>query len=221
MATTAEFVLPELGDGLYTFSEAARILRRGSGSLTTRQLHYWMTTGLSPSSYEIDGTSLLSFDDLVSLEIVRRFRTQGTSLQRVRHFERVLRARHGHERPFAWRAFFTDGAELWGQTYDDDRTLATQLTGRDSGSAVWLDAIKTFASEITYDRQQHAASWTLSKYVQVDPSIQFGAPAVSGTRVTVDTIAANLRVASVKQVAAWYGLKPKEVRGVQEYLAVT
>lgn len=211
---------PELGDGLYTFPEAARILRRGLDSVSVRQLQYWMSTGLTPSSYEMGGVSVLSFDDLVSLEVVKRFRSRGTTLQRVRVFEQDLKDFTGYERPFAYKSFFTDGAELWGQKWGEAGPIGVQLTGHQKGHTVWLDAIKTFAREVKYvGQEQHAAVWNLSTYVQIDPTIQFGAPVVRGTRVTVDTIAANLKVGSVRQVADWYGLRPAEVRGVKDYLA--
>ncbi len=212
--------VPDLGEGLYTFPEAARILQRGAERVSVRQLQYWMATGLTPSSYEADGVPLLSFDDLVSLEVVKRFRWKGTTLQRVRGFESELRAYTGHDRPFAYKSFFTDGAELWGQKWGEKGPIGMQLTGARKGHVVWMDAIKTFAREVKYvGQEQHAAQWNLTTYVQIDPTIQFGAPVVRGTRVTVETVAANLKVGTVRQVAEWYGLRTAEVRGVKDYLA--
>ena len=212
----------DVGTGLYTFPEAARILQRGFDLVTTRQLRYWMSTGLTPSSFRADDITVLSFDDLISLEVVKRFRADHVSLQRIRKFEEELSEFTGFERPFGYRSFFTDGAKVWGQRFCEEGPIAIELSGRNLGHAVWLDAIRTFATEITYSGQdQRAAIWNLNTHVQINPSVQFGAPVVRGTRVTVDTVAANLKVAPPAEVADWYGLTLDEVRGVQEYLAAS
>jgi len=215
---------PALGDGIYTFSEASAILRGLTKPVTTRRLRYWMTTGLAPVSHMVDDdVAILSFADLISLEIVRRFRAEGVSLQSLRVLEHRLRVMYPHhDRPFAYKVFFTDGADVWVQEVGKDTGVAVEILGRRRNQWVWTDPILTFAEDIRFvGPEQHAVAWTLTPWVEINPAVQFGAPIVRGTRVPVSTIAANLAVASVTEVADWYGLKVRQVEGVREYLAAS
>ena len=212
----------ELGTGIYTFPEAARILRSAGSDVTPRQLRYWITKGLaSPIPVMDEDFAVLSFDDLVSLEIVRRFKGLGASLQQVRLFNKSLHAQFPSlDHPFAYRIFFTDGAALWTQVGEGPSDLV-ELVGKRQGQFAWRDAILTFAKAIRWsdDSPAHASGWRLNQWVEIDPAIQFGAPVVRGTRVTARTIGANLREGSPEEVADWYGLDVASVRGVRDYLA--
>jgi uncharacterized protein (DUF433 family)/DNA-binding transcriptional MerR regulator len=227
-ATTKAEATPELGAGLYTFSEAARILRRVNYDVTSRQLRYWIAEGLVRSTPirwgDGDGTeSVLTFDDLIGLEIIRRFRSEGASLQRVRQFDHALRQHYPDlENPFVYRIFFTDGANIWASV-DDDHTAVIELVGKRPGQYVWPEAIKTFAKEIRWSEGQPAKAigWRLSPWVEIDPDVQFGAPVVTGTRVPVRTIVANLAAGTPEDVADWYGLDVEAVLGAQEYVALS
>src|SRR4051794_28266257 len=100
---------PQLGEGIYTFPQAVSILSRPDRRLTTRQLRHWVTTDLAPASYAIGQHPLLTFHDLISLEVVARFVEDGWSVQGVRRIEEELREEFGRERPFAYKVFYTDG----------------------------------------------------------------------------------------------------------------
>jgi uncharacterized protein (DUF433 family)/DNA-binding transcriptional MerR regulator len=212
---------PELGQGVYTFPEAARILRGHEQNVTPRQLRYWIKTGLTPVSHRTDaGFEILSFDDLISLELVRRFRSH-VSLQRVRKFEHALREHFPQlERPFAYELFFTDGASIWARANRDD-LHAIELVGRHRDHYVWSSAIQTFSKEIRFAGSlRHAEAWELSTWVEIDPARQFGAPVVRGTRIPIQTIEANLEVGTPSEVAEWYGLSTEQVEGVRDYLVI-
>jgi uncharacterized protein (DUF433 family) len=223
MMTTKTDRAPQLGEGVYTFSEVAGILRGLSSPVTTRQLRYWMSTGLAPSTHVLDDdVPILSFDDLISLEIVRRFRAQNVSLQGLRRLETRLRELFpGRDRPFAYKVFFTDGANVWVQDVGGEKNpLVEEVIGKRRGHWVWREAIKTFAEGIRFSGpEERAVSWALTPWVEIDPSVQFGAPVVAGTRVPVSTIEANLQAGSPREVADWYGLNVRQVEGVREYLA--
>ena len=94
------------GLGVYFFPQAASIVGRRK-DVSTRTLKRWMKSGLTPPTFEPKGKpEILTFHDLISLEIVRRFRSQGASLQSVRRVEVALRERHPElVRPFAHRLF--------------------------------------------------------------------------------------------------------------------
>ena len=207
------------GEGVYSFPVAAKLLPGAS----TRQLRYWMKTGLTPPSRpRADATQassdVLSFHDLVSLEIVRRITTEGVSLQKVRTFEAQLRSlRPEASRPFALDVFWTDGVDVWIELEPGDRRLV-QGTGKDRSQLAWREAIRLFADEVRYE-DGAATVWNPAPEVTLDPRVQFGEPVIEGTRVTVQTIVRHLTVASPAEVASWYDLREDQVRAAETYAA--
>jgi uncharacterized protein (DUF433 family) len=98
---------------------------------------------------------------------------------------------------------------------DDARLVET--TGRRRRQLAWRDAIASFAEEIVYDDDGVAAQWLPADHVVIDPHIHFGEPVVAGTRVAVATIATNLEVATVEQVAEWFELTVEQVEAAGAY----
>jgi hypothetical protein len=94
-----------------------------------------MRTGLTPASFgkARSGSDLLSFHDLVSLELVRRFREKDVPLQRIRKLESELKRRYPKiARPMAYQAFYTDGSAIWHQFNPDDDMLVEEIGRRPS-----------------------------------------------------------------------------------------
>ena len=207
----------DLGTGVYSVADAARIVGRSVGHASLQQVRYWVREGLS-ESVEVGGTTLLSFQDLVSLEMISRFRGRGISLQAIRVAEERLRMRHPDlRRPLANLVFYTDGKSVWTQVGDDDDPLLLELVGKTDHYA-WRKSIETFAKEITFTGQ-HATAWHPTKWVEINPRVQFGEPVVAGTRVPVRTVMANLEAGTPAEVAEWYGLTRRQVLGVRNYVA--
>jgi uncharacterized protein (DUF433 family) len=207
------------GTGIYSFPAAAKLLAKHHPGLRAGTLRYWMTTGLTPASLgkASSGSDLLSFHDLVSLELVRRFREKKVSLQKVRALESELKRRHPKvARPMAYQIFFTDGSAIWHRFNPDDDTLVEEIVGRRPGQYAWTPAIQSFADEIRYEDHM-AAAWNLSEWVEIDPTIQFGAPVVRGTRAPISAIVADLGAGSLEEVADWHGLRVEQVEDVRDY----
>jgi uncharacterized protein (DUF433 family) len=212
---------PKLGEGIYTFPEAARILRHAGNHVTSGRLRYWMNTGLTPASYRTDDGPILTFEDLISLEVVRRLRREGATLQSIRLVESVLRRECSFDRPFAYQVFFTDGASVWAELVGEVGPVVIELSGKRRNQYAWKDAIATFAKDIRFDKPTgHATQWSLTPWVEIDPQVQFGAPVVAGTRIPVKTIVANLEAGSPAEVADWYGLTIAQVEGARDYVAL-
>jgi uncharacterized protein (DUF433 family) len=207
----------DFGLGIYSLPEALSILRHRGRGVSARSLNLWVNSGLTPGVPGNDhDPALLTFHDLVSVEVIRRFREEGTSLQAVRKIQADLReiVPPHITRPFATRVFFyTDGRSVWAQFGD----VAREVVGRRAGHLVIPDAIRTFAREIRFV-DDVATGWELSPDVEIDPRVQFGAPVVRGTRIPVSTIAAQLRAGTPEQVADWYALTVRQVEGVAQYL---
>ncbi len=200
-----------LSEGIYSFPQAATIVGRGSRA-TREQLRRWLAVIIAPTGGP-HSIETISFHDLVSLETVRRFREEGTSLQKVRKVLEALRsAEPDVARPLAHRSFFTDGGSVWADVVG--RT--EELVGRNPRQLAFRDAVRTFAHEIRFVGDV-AAAWDISPWVGIDPAIRFGAPVVRGTRIPVSTIKANLAEATEFEVADWYELSVRQVRGVAKF----
>lgn len=217
---------PRLGEGIYTFARVASIIRNAVDPISAQTLRGWVRTGLVPADrYDPEiGEEVLTFEDLISLEVIRRLRREGhrpTSLQKIRRVEETLRSTYRLHRPFARRVFYTDGASVWAEIVGDDGDLVTiELHGKNPAHVVWNRAIATFADQIVFDEKGRARVWQPTPWVEIDPKRQFGDPVVTGTRVPVSTIKAQLGVASSAEVAEWYDLDVRAVEGVREYLAL-
>lgn len=214
----ASVLTPDFGVGIYSFPAAARIIRHRHPRATATTLRRWVHNGLTPASFGRSGRSkILSFHDLLSLELVRRFREKGVSLQKVRKLEAYLRKEYPHlRRPFANELFFTDGSTIWHELNSEPGGVI-EVVGARRNHFVWSAAIRTFADEIRYEDGQ-ASGWQLSPWVEVDPTLQFGAPVVRGTRLPVSVVARELTVASVEEIASWHGLQVEQIQGVRKYL---
>lgn len=196
------------GEGVISFPQAARVIHR-----PTNTLRSWLRRGLVGATHGrgTSGSDILSFHDLVSLEVIRRLRDKGVSLQRIRGLEVALRQAYPEiKRPFANRVFFTDGASVWVDLAGDDRALL-ELVGGHRGQLAWTAAIESFADRINYDESGAARSWDLTEHVVIDPAVNFGTPTLRGTRIAVDTVKANLEVASPEEVAVLLGLDVESV----------
>lgn len=219
---TSTLTAPAFGTGIYSFPEAARILGLRAADVRAGTLRRWVA-GLTPPSVGIspDEPRLLSFHDLVSLEVVRRFRRSGVSLQKLRKLEAALaESLPGVARLFAQRLFFTDGAAIWADLAPAGaEPQVIELVGRGAGHYVWLPVIETFAEEIRFGAENEAVAWELTDRVEIDPNIQFGEPVVKGTRLPIAVIARELVSHSVEQIAGWHAIDVEDVRGVQDLLA--
>ena len=210
-AAHASDAAARLSEGIYSVPQAAAIVGRRNGA-TPQQLRRWLAVIIAPTG-EPHSIETISFLDLVSLETVRRFRDQGTSLQRVRKVLAALRSAEPEiARPLAHRSFFTDGVNVWAEVVG--RT--EEIVGRNLKQLAFRDAVRTFAHEIRFAGDV-AAAWDMSPWVDIDPLVCFGAPTVRGTRIPVKTILANLADATDREVADWYELSVCQVRGVAEY----
>lgn len=220
---TSTITAPAFGTGIYSFPEAARILGLRAVEVNAATLRRWVA-GLTPPTV---GTGpeeplLLTFHDLVSLEVVRRFRRAGVSLQRLRKLEVALtELLPAVARPFAHRIFFTDGAAVWADLAAvGAEPQVVELVGTHARHYVWLPVIETFAEEIRFGPDSEAIAWELTDRIEIDPNIQFGEPVVKGTRLPIGVIARELASHSLEQIADWHAIDVEDVREVQHLLAV-
>lgn len=127
-----------LGVGLYTVSDAARLLRTPSRTLSRWVAGYVATLRNGPKSYApvlARSESLsLTFGDLVELMYVREFRRIKVSLEEIRNVARIYRDRWQVDYPFATKKFAVEGTKLlanenasWREALTGQGTMFAQL----------------------------------------------------------------------------------------------
>lgn len=108
--------IDHLGIGLYSLSDAARLLKT-----PRRTVSRWVDGYIQelrkgetfyPPAIERSNAEALTFGDLVELLYVRRFRDKGVGLQEIVRTAQRFRADWGTLYPFATKRFATDGRGL-------------------------------------------------------------------------------------------------------------
>lgn len=216
---------PDLGDGVYSLRAARRILMRSDRDMSTRRLRAWARLGLTYGTHATEfGPAVLSFADLISLEVVVRLRRAGLTSQDVRLLERRLLERFPHwTHPLAHGIFYTDGDNVWADMTAMEGAGSSEVIeviGKRRDHYVMRPTVQPYVREVSFaEDDRRALRWELTEWVEIDPAVQFGAPVVKGTRVPVSTVDANLRAGTPEDVADWYGLTVDQVLGVKDYLS--
>lgn len=165
---------------------------------------------------------LLSFEELLTLRLVRGFRQHGLGLPTIKRAAQAAVQRYGLSNPFVTKAFRTDGREVFieldrrGDVPADDKVLVHALTGQQQfvevvEPSLFRDVV--FAGDVPGEwypiGRDHA--------VVVRPDRAFGAPHVAGTGIRTDVVADAVSAeggdaAAERAAAEWFGLTEGQVR---------
>src|SRR5579872_2488103 len=123
MSTSSKYA----GIGVYTLSQAARLLR-----IPSSLLRYWI--GDKPGAESIinrrlQGENLLTFAELMELHFVKMFRDENVSLQAIRKAASEATRKFRTDYPFAVKRFDTDGTSIFAtlSSKETDRELVEEL----------------------------------------------------------------------------------------------
>ena len=177
--------------GFYEIPEAARYLRAYFSAhfaeedtlahVTPQKLGRWVREGLAdPRRADSNDRKLwITFQELVSLQIVAALRGKLLSMQKIRHAQNLLRERTGHFIPFATEDIWTDKNSIFSEI--NGVMAAADKAGQLAFEFVRQHLIKVH--RLTFDEAGGATTWEPIGRVLIDPRIQFGAPCVKGTRI--------------------------------------
>ncbi len=203
--------------GVYRPSVVARYFRAEIGPKAySWKLRRWARRGLAhPDLENFTGRNMIfTFEDLVSLRMVAIFRQYGHSLQSIRKAEEYFRNKTGDPLPFATRDMWVDRGDIFAEIH-------THLVSgvKKKGQAAFsflrenLDQV-----DLEFDHRDRANAWSPHRHVSLRPTVQFGQPCVTGTRVptqmiwgmveqgeSVETVADDLAldVNKVRDACAW------------------
>ena len=210
---------PALGEGVYTPSDAAKILR-----IPVSKIWRWVGTGREDScvidGWSLDGTRGLNFLALVELFIVEKLRDLDVPMQRIRLAREVLANRFDTLFPFALRGLLSDGRSILIQLEGQDRVSALRLDGSDQ--MAFAHIVLEFCKRIDFDPDTELADvyWPLGREraIVVDPHHAFGQPRVKGTNIPTETIVSMISAGdTLATVASVYNLEQEEVRDAVEF----
>lgn len=205
-----------LGHGLYTFTEAARLIGlkpsrvsewfRGRGNERLRK-------SLFAGDYEpVGGDYAISFYELIDVYVAGQLREHGISLQHVRRVYKKMAKDFGTAHPFCRKELLTDGKKVFTQNMEGSGwpQLAEALTGQ----GVFPEFILPFLRRIDYDEVHLLAlRWRITDEIVVNPTICFGKPVVEAVGIPTAILAAAYRAndRNAELVGEWYNVHPDYV----------
>lgn len=226
-----------LGAGLYTISEAARLVRE-----EPRKVRRWLAgyswryrDGRSYSgplwhtqfeNEDLPGGRVIGFRDLLELRVVRHFIAHGVDLRVIRATIEAASKDFGDAYPLSNRRFLTDGKRIFLQATAE--TGDTKLIDVLRKQYVMRPVInKSLYAGIDYDDNNNALRWypeAKNKIVVLDPEVQFGTPIIVKVGVPTDTIYDAWRAEGKRSavVARIYDITPAQVNaavGFEQRLA--
>lgn len=186
-----------LGIGIYTYSDASRILR-----ISTQKLHKWAdgyrysykgTIRNKPPLFgrtypELAEQHFLTFTDLVQLYLVNKFRQERISMQVIRSTADRVAHMLNTDHPFASMKFHTDGKRIIGEIRDASpdgfpRNYLEDL----SRAQIVMETVRPFLiDQLDYTSDGIARQfWPFGKNsgIVIDPKRCYGAPILSNCSV--------------------------------------
>jgi uncharacterized protein (DUF433 family) len=216
-----------LGLGLYTLPEAARLLRVPLDRLRRWTIGYTFAGArfseplFKPDYPELAVKSILTFQDLMELFLVARFRQAGVSLQKIRATAQWAARRFETNYPFAIRRFHTDGKRLFAELESREGQGSPERSFLEPHTCQYVFSwVEEFFLKLDYENDLVSHFWPLGKErpVVLDPARSFGQPIDPATGVPTRVLA-DMHAAgeSVEEVARWFRVESEAVRAAVEY----
>lgn len=225
MGTTGS---PILGIGLYSLSEAARLVGVRPRTISRWMRGYTYTRAKerrsSPPLWKADvldvGTDIqLSFRDLIELKLVSQFVEKGIPLNVVRSAYDFAKSSLNLERPFLTGKFQTNGKTIYLEGVE--RSGEKSLLDLRSKQYVFRQVVERQFKELDFD-QGTAVRWRPfhgKTSIVIDPKRSFGVPIAEESGVPVSALVAAVEAeGSVQKAAAVFEVRPQVVRDAIKYV---
>jgi uncharacterized protein (DUF433 family) len=143
-------------------------------------------------------------------------RFKGVRIPKVRSALSFIRSKWPSDHPLLDQLFQTDGVELFVERLPDELITVSQ-----GGQMAFKVILHAFLARIERDGSGLAARFfpfvaekkpNEPRIIQIDPSISFGRPVISGTGITTEIIASRFAAReSIADLAKEYGRRPEEI----------
>jgi uncharacterized protein (DUF433 family) len=221
--------MAQLGIGMYTLADAARLIRADRRSIS-RWLYGYNYIGLkgekqvrrhsdplwSPQYDANDfGEKVIGFYDLLELRIVREFVRRGVPLLVIRHCLETAKEIFDTEYPFTKRRFVTDGETIFLEAMRVEAQDHEMLNLR-TRQYTFREIIKaSLYAGIEYDHGL-ARRWYpehRSRAVVIDPTVEFGHPVMEESGIPTASLYATYLAENKNRtvVARLFEVVPRQV----------
>jgi len=213
---------PQIGYGIYTASEIAKILRIPYRKVYTWMNKYWdgkigIAYG-SKYSWDINGKRAVSFHTFIEFYVMMRFSEAGVKPKQVLEAHSELSKMYSTAFPFARKEVLegikSDGKHIYLQT----KKGILELNGTKQFN---LDLIEIFFVNLEFDNANLASRfWPIGKKksILVDPKRRFGHPVIDGKNIFPEIIFNHHRAGDpIPYIAHVYQISEEEVSHALEY----
>lgn len=213
---------PQIGIGIYTASEIARILRIPYRTVYTWMNKYWDgTLGRnygSNYSWINNGSRSVSFHTFIEFYVMMRFSEAGVKPKQVIEAHKELARMYKTAFPFALKEVLqginSDGKHVYLKT----KQGIIELNGTKQFN---LDLIQLFFINLEFDNDNLASKfWPIGKEksILIDPERRFGHPVIDGKNILPEVIFNHYKAGDpVAYIAHVYKLSEQEVNNALEY----
>lgn len=203
-----------LGSGVYSPREAARL-----AGVEPRDVLRW-TRGTAQSAplwnayfFPLEGSTEISFLDVVELRVVAALRRAGVSLQAIRFAIDFAKRAFNIDRPLSSQRFCTDGQEILMDALEEDGQL-TSLSRKRAGQKVFKKIVEQSLLDLEYQDSRPVRWWPKkSKYIVIDPSRCFGDPILNEYGISTHTLRDDFNVFhSIKYLSKIYEIPESHIK---------
>tara|TARA_Y100000310_G_scaffold144758_1_gene144017 strand:- start:9359 stop:10054 length:696 start_codon:yes stop_codon:yes gene_type:complete len=202
--------------GSYLISDAALYLRATMDlgklpALTSRHLHYWIREGLAARYVRgVQGAHrFITFADLVSFRAIAIMRAHGVKPKEIRIVEAELRRTYGWEYPFAMAPFWTWAPDVVLRV--NEHLVAVSRHWQMAMAFIERDLKPVH--NLTFDLWDHPSDWAPQDGILLTPTVQYGEPCITGTRIPTQVVWAFNRAGdSLDDLARMYGLPKAKLK---------
>ncbi len=210
----------KIGDGIYSASDIAKILRVPYQKINSWLNKYWdrrFTIKDELYTWTLDKKKVTNFYTLIEMYIFKLFLENGIPIRNIVKAHVELSRITETEYPFAQKEIFknirTDGKALY---YKE--TLIISLDGSNQTN---LSFLVHLTHNIEYDENllpQRFWPAGKGKNIIIDPTRQFGQPIINNTNVLSETITSMYKAGdSIELIAHAFDLKVKDVEDAIQF----
>lgn len=211
-----------IGRGVYSVSEAARLVRLPEARIRRWVRGYWSTSArvhvpalLGFRQGTNSAADSLSFDDLLELLYMEHFVTNGVSIHHIRRVAERARDSLHTVHPFSTYRFVTDGRSVLRDVSEEVRhpTLLNLITEQLEPERILRTMLRGDLD--LDDRDQVVRWWPMTKKsdVVVDPSRRFGSPIISSGGMPTYLLSRSYKAErSYRRVGEWFNVEWTSVR---------
>ncbi|HZV67994.1 MAG TPA: DUF433 domain-containing protein [Saprospiraceae bacterium] len=212
-----------LGTGIYTVTEIAKILRIPYFKVNRWLNKYW--DGIlskefkTQFSYKVDNSKIVSFHTLIEFYVTYQLYNSGVKINEIIRARQELGKITRAQFPFAQKQVLnnirTDGSKVFFEIGKRD------FVSLDGTHQLNLLLIQDFFKNLDFDNNSLAIKfWPLgkSKSIIVDPERQFGHPVIGQSNIYPEIINSMIKAGDSKEfVGLLYNLEPNEINDAIEY----